>query len=108
MVGDLSLRVGNGSSPEDTHLALRPEEIGLVSSNGSDYGNILHGSITELDCQGFYFRVAVQVRDAELQAFWTRQTVNEHSLNPGDEVAIGFSPQAVHTFSEPEPVAGNL
>ncbi len=108
MVGNLNLRVSKGSSPGDTHLALRPEEIGLVSSNGSDYGNILHGSIKELDCQGFYFRVAVQVLDAELQAFWTRQTVNEHSLHPGDEVAIGFSPQAVHTFAEPEPVEPNL
>ena len=100
-VGGLTLQVGNGSSPTDTHLALRPEEIGLVASNGSRYENILHGQIKELDCQGFYFRVALQVRDSELQAFWTRQTVKEHGLEPGRDVAIGFSAKAVHTFAEP-------
>jgi len=107
-VGDLTLQVGNGSSPADTHLALRPEEIGLVASNGSSYENILKARIKELDCQGFYFRVALQVQDSELQAFWTRQTVKEHDLHPGLEVSIGFSAQAAHTFAEPEPAAFNL
>lgn len=100
-VGDLSILVGKGSSPEDTHLALRPEEIGLVTGNGAGYDNILQGRIKELDCQGFYFRVALQVRGSELQAFWTRQTVKEHGLEPGRAVAIGFSARAVHTFAEP-------
>ncbi len=100
-VEGIPIQAGN-PSPADTHLALRPEDIDVAANNQSVYENNLQGIITELDCQGFCFRVGIQVQNTFFQAFWTRQKVAEHELRPGKEIRIGFSAQAVHTFSEPE------
>ena len=104
-VDGIPVRTGGNHSPEDTHLALRPEEIDVVANGRSQYENNLPGVVTEMDCQGFYFRVGIRVQDTVFQAYWTRQRVAEHDLRPGKDTRIGFPAQAVHTFHEPEKLA---
>jgi molybdate/tungstate transport system ATP-binding protein len=96
----ITLQTNGRHNPQATHLAIRPEEINLVTSpsNHSGYENILQGRLKRLDCQGFYFKVTIEICDREFQAIWTRQTVNTHGLCPGKKVTIGFSAKAVHTF----------
>lgn len=102
-IGELTLKRNSDSSPEDTHLAIRPEEIYLVVSREmrSLYPNILSGIIEEMDSHGFYFRVAIRTGDCKLQAYWTRQLINENNIQPGQEVEIAFSARSLHTFREP-------
>lgn len=104
-VGEITLRANPESSSEHTHLAIRPEEINFLRPDSKDfeYHNILKGFVKELDCHGFYFRVAIQVQDCIFQAYWTRQIINENDIEIGKEVKIGFSSQSVHTFTEEEP-----
>jgi molybdate/tungstate transport system ATP-binding protein len=99
----IQLHVGTSCSSEDTHLAVRPEEIRLAAAReGESDENCLPGSIAQLDCQGFYYRVEIQVRNSVFQAYWTRHTVEQQGLSKGQAVDISFPASVVHTFAEPQ------
>ena len=53
---------------EHTHLAVRPEEIRICSTAETAYTNKFPGQITQLACQGFYYRATILVFDTVFQA----------------------------------------
>jgi len=99
--GGITLRKQEAPAKGHTHVAVRPEEIELLSRDSSGGENVLQGTIKELDCQGFYYLAAVQIGSLVLQAYWTRQLVRQANLRPGQNVAIEIPARAVHTFAEP-------
>ena len=99
-VEGITLRTSGISDPGHTHLALRPEEIDVVTDGHAAPENVLEGSIAELDCEGFYFRVGIRVGEVIFRAFWTRRTVKDNSLSRERPIRIGIPARAVHTFAD--------
>jgi len=98
-VGDLKIRLnGPAVQGDDVFLALRPEDIDRVRENAHEYENVFQGRVVALDGRGFYVRVALDVKGVRFSAFWTRQVVSRHSLEPGQTVRIGFSSGSLHTI----------
>ena len=99
-VEGITLQASEISDPGHTHLALRPEEIDVVTDGNTAYENVLDGFVAELDCEGFYFRVGIRVGEVVFRAFWTRRTVKENSLSQEKPIRIGIPARAVHTFAD--------
>jgi len=102
-VNGLVFHTRPSAKAEHTHLAVRPEEIRLAALETTAYENSLSGRITQLDCQGFYYRVEIMVHNTVFQAFWTRHAVEEERIHTGKEVKIAFPASVVHTFAESQP-----
>lgn len=102
-VNGLRLYPGSGAEPGHTHLAVRPEEIRVADLEPTSHENTLSGPITQLDCQGFYYRVEILVQNTAFLAYWTRHVVEEKRIQTGQDVRITFPASVVHTFAEPQP-----
>ncbi|MFW6106394.1 MAG: ABC transporter ATP-binding protein [Desulfovermiculus sp.] len=101
-VNGLGLYTRSGAEPGHTHLAVRPEEIRLADLEETSHENTLCGQITQLDCQGFYYRVEIMVQNTAFLAYWTRHAVEEKRIQTGQDVHISIPASVVHTFAEPQ------
>jgi len=102
-VNRLALHARPDAQPEHNYLVVRPEEIRPVDPTDVSFANNLPGHIIQLDCQGFYYRVEIQVLDTVFLAYWTRHAVEEKGIETGKAMHIAFPASAVHTFAEPQP-----
>ncbi len=100
-LGDVTVRLPGADVREGRGtLGLRPEDIVLVEDGDRSCDHVLRARISALEGQGFYFRVSLSLEPGglSLSAFWTRQVVDRHRLQPNDLVRIGFSSRCLHAI----------
>ncbi|MBE9541290.1 MAG: TOBE domain-containing protein, partial [Proteobacteria bacterium] len=64
----------------------------------SSMRNNYSGIITQIDNQGFYYEIAVQIKDVSFKGLITKGALIELGLEEGTPVYVSFKASAVHVF----------
>ena len=99
MVLGVRIEIGRTVDPSSQYLAVRPEDI-VISRNkfSSSMRNNYSGIITQIDNQGFYYEIAMQIKDVSFKGLITKGALIELGLEEGIPVYVSFKASAVHTF----------
>jgi len=99
MVLGVRIEIGRTVDPSSQYLAVRPEDI-VISRNkfSSSMRNNYSGIITQIDNQGFYYEITVQIKDVSFKGLITKGALIELGLEEGIPVYVSFKASAVHTF----------
>ena len=99
MVLGVRIEIGRTVDPSSQYLAVRPEDI-VISRNkfSSSMRNNYSGIITQIDNQGFYYEITVQIKDVSFKGLITKGALIELVLEEGIPVYVSFKASAVHTF----------
>jgi len=99
MVSGLKIEIGRIVDPSSQYLAVRPEDI-IISREkfSSSMRNNYSGIITQIDNQGFYYEIAVQIKDVSFKGLITKGALIELGLEEGIPVYVSFKASAVHVF----------
>jgi len=99
MVSGLKIEIGRIVDPSSHYLAVRPEDI-IISREkfSSSMRNNYSGIITQIDNQGFYYEIAVQIKDVSFKGLITKGALIELGLEEGIPVYVSFKASAVHVF----------
>jgi len=82
-----------------THVAIRPEEIVLLSKAiAVNKANNLPGVVRGVMEYGFFSEVQVAVQKVIFRAVITNKTILEQGIREGEPVTISFEPNTVHTL----------
>jgi molybdate/tungstate transport system ATP-binding protein len=99
MVSGVRIEIGRTVDPSSQYLAVRPEDI-VISRNkfSSSMRNNYSGIITQIDNQGFYYEIAMQIKDVSFKGLITKGALIELGLEEGTPVYVSFKASAVHVF----------
>jgi len=99
VVSGLKIEIGRIVDPYSQYLAVRSEDI-VISRNkfSSSMRNNYSGIITQIDNQGFYYEIAVQIKDVSFKGLITKGALIELGLEEGIPVYVSFKASAVHVF----------
>jgi molybdate/tungstate transport system ATP-binding protein len=98
-IGDLEITLGRVPYNGKTHVAIRPEEIVLLSkATALNKANNLPGVVKGIMAYGFFSEVQVAVQQVIFRAVMINQTILEQGIREGEPVTISFEPSTVHTL----------
>ncbi len=99
MVLGVRIEIGRTVDPSSQYLAVRPEDI-VISRNkfSSSMRNNYSGIITQIDNQGFYYEITVQIKDVSFKGLITKGALIELVLEEGIPVYVSFKASAIHIF----------
>jgi len=99
MVSGVRIEIGRTVDPSSQYLAVRPEDI-IISREkfSSSMRNNYSGIIIQIDNQGFYYEIAVQIKDISFKGLITKGALIELGLEEGIPVYVSFKASAVHVF----------
>lgn len=99
MVLGVRIEIGRTVDPSSQYLAVRPEDI-VISRNkfSSSMRNNYSGIITQIDNQGFYYEITVQIKDVSFKGLITKGALIELGLEEGIPVYVSFKASAIHIF----------
>jgi len=98
-IGDLEIALGRVPDNGVTHVAIRPEEIVLLSqATALKKANNLSGVVKGIIEYGFFSEVQVAVQQVIFRAIISNKTILEQGIQEGEPVAISFEPNTVHTL----------
>ncbi len=99
VVSGLKIEIGSIVNASSHYLAVRPEDI-IISREtfSSSMRNNYSGIITRIVNQGFYYEIAVQVKDISFKGLITKAALIELGLEEGISVYVSFKASAVHVF----------
>lgn len=98
-VGSRELLATEG--PEgDVYLTIRPEDVLVSESSGSERANRITGRIARVIDKGALMRIEV-VGEITVVALMGRRPYQSSGLSAGREVEVSFEPEAAHVFPAP-------
>ena len=99
VVSGLKIEIGRIVDPSSHYLAVRPEDI-IISREtfSSSMRNNYSGIITQINNQGFYYEIAVSVKNVSFKCLITKGALIELGLEEGIPVYVSFKASAVHVF----------
>ena len=99
VVSGLKIEIGRIVDPSSRYLAVRPEDI-IISREkfSSSMRNSYSGIITQINNQGFYYEIAVIVKNVSFKGLITKGALIELGLEEGIPVYVSFKASAVHVF----------
>ncbi|MBW1737479.1 MAG: ABC transporter ATP-binding protein [Deltaproteobacteria bacterium] len=99
MVSGLKIEIGRIVDPSSHYVAVRPEDIVISREKfSSSMRNNYSGIITQINNQGFYYEIAVQIKDVSFKGLITKGSLIELGLEEGIPVYVSFKASAVHVF----------
>ena len=98
-VSKLKIEIGRIVDPSSHYIAIRPEDV-IISRErfSSSMRNNYSGVVTQIENQGFYYEITVQIIDISLKGLITKGALIELGLEEGIPVHVSFKASAVHVF----------
>jgi len=98
-IGDLEITLGRVPDNGVTHVAIRPEEIVLLSKAAAlNKANNVSGVVKGIMEYGFFSEVQVAVQQVIFRAVISNKTILEQGIQDGEPVTLSFEPDTVHTL----------
>ena len=99
VISGLKIEIGRIVNPSSHYVAVRPEDI-IISREtfSSSMRNNYSGIIKRIVNQGFYYEIAVQVKNISFKGLITKAALIELGLEEGILVYVSFKASAVHVF----------
>jgi molybdate/tungstate transport system ATP-binding protein len=95
----LNCALPGGIDSAASYLALRPEDIVLRREQGFAGDYISYGgTIEQIVPAGMWHEISVRCQSACFKIYLDRKTLLERHFNEGEEVYLGFHPQAPHVL----------
>ena len=98
-VSKVKIEIGRIVDPSSRYVAIRPEDV-IISRErfSSSMRNNYSGIITQIENQGFYYEITMQLENVSIKGLITKGALIELGLEERMPVYASFKASAVHVF----------